>query len=361
MFMKRFISAIILVAVAAGLGSCSALPSDVTSETTGTAGTTETSGTTEGSETAVSAEPSSDTTRIPHRYASADEGRELMLANKEYYDGFSQNDLDYKMQKSGATMDEYLEFAADQLLDYTEEEISVIDSHIAGMEKLLEDNGYELPLTDEIVFIKTTMKEEAGASGYTHGTQIYLGEFIVDMFIKGETSPAYAETADEILWHELFHCLTRCNPEFRKEMYSLIGFTVTGTDYELPASVFEYHISNPDVEHHDSYATFIIDGKETDCFTDFVTTKHYDEVKTNFFAVSTTALVPIDGTDIYYTPEQASNFNEVFGRNTDYVVDPEECLADNFSYAMLYGMKGPSGNGYPNPEIIEGIIGYVKR
>ena len=71
--------------------------------------------------------------------------------------------------------------------------------------------------------------------------------------------------------------------------------------------------------------------------------------------------MPIDGSDIYYTPEQAENFDEVFGTNTDYVIDPEECMADNFSYALTYGMSGPDGKGYPNPEIIEGILEILSK
>lgn len=71
-----------------------------------------------------------------------------------------------------------------------------------------------------------------------------------------------------------------------------------------------------------------------------------------FFDSGTTGLVPIDGTDIYYTPEDADNFDEIFGTNSDYVVDPEECLADNFGFLFAYGMDGPEGKGYPNPEII---------
>ena len=72
-----------------------------------------------------------------------------------------------------------------------------------------------------------------------------------------------------------------------------------------------------------------------------------------------TALVPVDGTDAWYAVEQASNFDEVFGTNTGYVIDPEECMADNFSYAVMYGEKGADGKGYPNPEIIEAIIEYL--
>ncbi|MCR5686250.1 MAG: hypothetical protein K6G81_12700 [Lachnospiraceae bacterium] len=46
---------------------------------------------------------------IPHRYASAQEGREIMLSNTEYYDNMTQNDFDFRMRKSGATKDENLE------------------------------------------------------------------------------------------------------------------------------------------------------------------------------------------------------------------------------------------------------------
>lgn len=71
--------------------------------------------------------------------------------------------------------------------------------------------------------------------------------------------------------------------------------------------------------------------------------------------------MPVDGSDTYYTPEQAENFDEIFGTNTDYVIDPEECMADNFGYTLAYGMDGPKGDGYPNPEIIEGIMDFLCR
>lgn len=298
--------------------------------------------------------------QIPHRFATAEEGRELLLSNDEYFSQFTQNDIDFRMQKTGATMDEYLAASADQIGEFSAAEKSYLNRTISKMEKTLEKNGYTLPPIDEIVFIKTSMSLESGASGYTHGTQIYLSSDIVSIYtylsiIEGN------DYMEELLWHELFHCLTRCNPDFREEMYSLIDFTVTDSDFPLPPSVAEYHISNPDVEHHNSYATFIIDGQEIDCFTDMVTTAHFDEVQTTFFGCDTTALIPIDGTDIYYTPEQASNFDEVFGTNTGYVTDPEECLADNFAYAMLFGIEGRDGQGYPNPEIIQGVIDIVSR
>ena len=36
---------------------------------------------------------------ISYHFADQKEGVQLMMGNKDYYAGFSQNDLDYKMQK----------------------------------------------------------------------------------------------------------------------------------------------------------------------------------------------------------------------------------------------------------------------
>jgi hypothetical protein len=35
--------------------------------------------------------------------------------------------------------------------------------------------------------------------------------------------------------------------------------------------------------------------------------------------------------------------------------------ADNFGFALTYGMDGPKGDGYPNPEIIEGILASLEK
>ena len=289
---------------------------------------------------------------LNYRIADKTEGAELMLSNDAYFAGMTQNDLDFKMQKSGATLDEYKTFAGEQVRDFTEEQKAIIDKHMERISKGLAERGYQIPELEQIVFINTTMKEECGAAAYTHGTQIYFdGDFMEEC----EAEDQSREYLDYIFAHELFHCITRCNREFRSEMYKIIHFTTQDEDYELPPSVKEYFISNPDVEHHNAFATFEINGKKIDCFAAFVTTRHFEKEGDDFFALGTTALVPVDGTDIYYTPEDAANFDEVFGKNTDYVIDPEECLADNFGFLIAYGMEGPEGDGYPDPDIISSI------
>ena len=49
----------------------------------------------------VQAEAEAETVQahIPHRYASRSEGKKLLMSNEDYYAGFSQNELEFKMQK----------------------------------------------------------------------------------------------------------------------------------------------------------------------------------------------------------------------------------------------------------------------
>ncbi len=291
--------------------------------------------------------------KIPHRYASAEEGRERMLSHTAYYDGFTQNDIDYRLQKRGATLDELLEASTAEVKDFNLIEKYLIDRRIAKMARTLKKNGYTIPLSDEIVYIKTDMEVEGGHSGYTHGNEVYLNSINIAFSFLSVGSNDYF---GHLLWHELFHYLTRNNPDFRKDMYSLIHFTVADSDFELPESLRDMYFNNPDVEHHNSYATFTINGSKTDCFLLVICTQDYPEDGAPYGFPTETVLVPIDGSDTYYTPDQASDFDEVFGTNNDYVVDPEECMADNFADAMQFGIEGKDGQGYPNPEIIQGII-----
>lgn len=299
--------------------------------------------------------------QIPHRFASAEEGREMLLSNTEYYNQLTQNDIEYRVRKTGATMEEMYETSRESVQEFSFFEKWYLNSRIARMALNMKWKGYQLPEMDEIVFIKQNMDMESGASGYTHGTQIYLSGTEVTAYAIMNFIPGFSNYLDHLLYHELFHCMTRCNPEFRAYMYSLIHFTVADADFEMPPSVLERYLSNPDVEHHDSYATFIIDGQPIDCYMVWSVTKTYGEAQSGFMQNDATILVPIDGTDIYYPAEQASNFDEVLGTNTHYIIDPEECMADNFTDAMQYGIKGQKGKGYPNPEIIQGVIDYLKR
>ena len=195
-------------------------------------------------------------------------------------------------------------------------------------------------------------------SAYTHKTEIYVSDSLLK---KSESMPL--KFCDTIA-HELFHCLTRASPSFRSKMYGLIGFTVTGADHAFSPAIREMILANPDVEHMDNYATFTIDGMKRKCELIVLYTKTWAEASAeagqdaSFFKFNESVLVPIDALDTYYPVSKVSDFMDVMGRNTDYVFAPEECLADNFSYAVVYGMNGRK---YGTPKLIADIIALLKE
>lgn len=290
-----------------------------------------------------------------YRFAGAEEAAKLLLSNRHYYENLTQNDLNFRMQKLDATLEELEAVTAEQTLDYTDEEKAAVDKAMSAIEQICKDRGYTLPKTDGIIFAKTTMHEECDAGAYTHATQIYMGEKLLQTGLSDE--PALQAYFQEVVTHELFHCLTRNHPDFRTAMYGILGFTIAEEDYDFAPNIDEIIISNPDVGHHNSYASFEINGEMKDCTVIFTTSEPFKAPGDSFFTDMVTGLIPVDDLSVMYTSEEAANFWEVFGRNTGYVIDPEETLADNFSFTIIYGLEGVT---YKSPEIIQAIDDLLK-
>ena len=125
--------------------------------------------------------------RIQYRFADKAEGQELLLSNTEYFNGLTENDLQFRQQSKDATLEEQMTFAKDQVMDFSDEQKTIVSETMDRLEGIIEEREYQLPPLDEITFICTTMKEECDASAYTHGTQIYLkGDFIESCKLKSQ-------------------------------------------------------------------------------------------------------------------------------------------------------------------------------
>ena len=111
---------------------------------------------------------------IKIRFASVDEGRELIPGNIQYYGRLSQTDIDWRARKEGATLDELIAFAQDQVLEFTPSEIHLVETSISFIEFQLNHLKCSLPVPQEIVFVKSTLKDESEAWAYTTGNQIFL-------------------------------------------------------------------------------------------------------------------------------------------------------------------------------------------
>ena len=291
---------------------------------------------------------------LPYTIANKDEAVKYYLANDEYFNNYSEYDIQYRTQSKDGTIESLKEYGAKQMLDFSDKEKEAINQAMAEIETIIKENGYHLPATDEIVFIKSTQNEEGGAVAYTHGTQIYMGNILPLYLTSGKQNH---QKGLSILIHEIFHCLTRNNSDFRKDMYSLINFSVADKDFKIPSSIQKMVISNPDVEHHDAHAIFTINNKKIDCYMLNICTVPFENEGDQYSSHYKFVLVPVnkeaDDKDFYFI-EEADDYWNIFGENTKYIADPEECLADNFGYTLAYGLDGSMK--YKNPEIIQGII-----
>lgn len=293
-----------------------------------------------------------------YEFADVEKGKQLLMSNTEYHDNFSKADLEYKLQKKGATKEEYLEFAESKVMEFTEEEKKMIDKCMNYIEQIIVKEGYTLPEIDTVNFVKTTMEEEGNAAAYTHKSDIYLGADALKTYLDAPEEEQIYFAA--LMLHELFHCITRNNPDFRSEIYKVINFNVTGTDFKISPQIKERMISNPDVANHDAYATFTINGEKKDCFVVYLTTKEFENEGDAFFDNAQAHLIPVDSPDTVYTTDEVEDFWDVFGKNTYYVIDPEECLADNFYCAFLINQGDFKDFKWESPEILEKISTILK-
>ena len=150
-------------------------------------------------------------------------------------------------------------------------------------------------------------------------------------------------------------------------MYRIIGFTRLEKEIQFPDDVLTLRISNPDVSCYDSYANITVNGVKQNCTMINVANKAYEGG--SFFRYLKVGFIPLDnnftpivkdGKTVIYDLDDATDFYNLVGRNTGYVINPEECLADNFSIAVNGFQPSPRRQELPNPEIVEKIREALK-
>jgi hypothetical protein len=190
----------------------------------------------------------------------------------------------------------------------------------------------------KITFIKTTGAEEGGAF-YTRDSAV--------MMPAKQTDAADGELLKKTIAHELFHILSRTNPELREKLYALIGFTNCG-EIEFPDELKARKITNPDAPRNDHAIRVRANGREVNVVPIlFSSAPNYDPVRDGEFfnylqlGFVTVSKNPNGGADVL-APQQLSGFFEQVGRNTDYIIHPEEILAENFALLMIGRRDVPS-------------------
>jgi hypothetical protein len=228
-----------------------------------------------------------------------------------------------------------LAYAADQVRPWDSREVNHLSQIVSAVRGHLD--GYELALPNIVLLVKTTGREE-GRAAYCRGHAIVLPQAML---------AASTQRLTQLLIHELYHVLSSHNPDLRHAMYGVLGFQACDS-VRLPPVLAERKITNPDAPLVDCYTTVEHDEKEL-----FVAPMLYAETEYDlqrggsFFNYLVFRLVVIEreagqwkavlrnGRLDVLEPRRVSSFMRQIGSNTDYIIHPEEILAENFVHLVL--------------------------
>ena len=173
---------------------------------------------------------------------------------------------------------------------------------------------------------------------------------------------------DGLVAHEIFHVITRHHPELRDRLYAVIGFEPC-RGLKLPESLEARKLTNPDAPLHQHSIGVEVGGEPARVVPVLVAAREFDHesdadlldyARLDFLLVEEkggrwVAVEDGDGEPVAVSPMRMKNFAEQIGKNTGYIIHPEEILAENFRHLVLGTER------LPDPQIPEKMRGGVRR
>jgi len=271
--------------------------------------------------------------RVIH-FATAAEAASLLTQPDAYLAALSPFDRSLATMTEGeVTTDDYLAFLEASARDWTDGERNRLTEVFAAIEPKL--SGYELPLPAAMELVKV---EDTVGKPYTRS------HFIV---IPTSTLERSDDDLQQILIHELFHVLSRANPELRDELYAIIGFSPCPA-LVFPEALADAKMTNPDTpvlahcitiqSQWGPYPMIPITYAKKP-FSNAVGTDIFQYLDFELLGVEKRpdGSVPLNlGDQPWMTnPFQSQSYLSQIGMNTMYIVHPDEILADNFTFLVL--------------------------
>lgn len=284
-------------------------------------------------------------------FATQSEGRHILTAKDDFVQRLSPFDRSARMKTDQPVAEaEFLQFVGKNVIDWTREEMDTVQAAVEALQPLLRDLRLSWPPTVQL--IKTTGAEEGNAA-YTRATAIVLPQSELG---KGQ------DHLKKLICHELFHIVSRRNPDLREKLYAIIGFARCN-EIKLPPELERRKITNPDAPRNDHFIRLQIEGHESLAVPILLSSAETYDVKRGgeFFEYLQFQFLVVEksggsqkmkAVSEGLSPKlvemkSVSGFMEQVGTNTDYIIHPEEILAENFALLVM------KGNNVASPEILQ--------
>jgi len=264
------------------------------------------------------------------------------------------------------SLSEFKDFLSREVSNWTIEENIQIYKMVQEVKKLCDTISPRLfPAPLRLIKIKTN--HYGNDVYYTKGHNIFMPENIFKKFSTEVHFP--------ILVHEVFHIISRYNPELRHDLYRLIGFELTEKPVELNSFLATRKLTNPDAVSYQYAINLNHEGQvykamplinsrfdsyraSHKSFFDYLTFDMYEllEMQDKYLAITN----EIGKTTI--PPAAMESFFSQIKDNTQYIIHPEEIMADNFMLALMAYSKGDYSKFSPEgKELINKILDRLKK
>ncbi len=240
-------------------------------------------------------------------------------------------------------LDDYRNYLKTDVLSFTDDEISWISDIMKRMHKQCSKISSELILP-EIKLIKTHAKHYGASVYYTRENIIVIPKFV----LEGRNEEAFYST----MLHELFHVYSRYNPVKQAALYDLIGFKKIKHPEHLSFNekLKNRILTNPDGVNIAYAIKLQKEGKPAVLAMPIIISKRekFDPALTQFFDYLDFGLYEVkppfsrmmkvlsdeNGMTTLDQSLMADFFRQIKD-NTNYIIHPDEIMADNFMFAIL--------------------------
>lgn len=303
---------------------------------------------------------------------SKDEAAQAVVTDK--HEGFFEKVMPLEMaiqmgsdyskdNKRDSVLAVYKKFLQDDVQEFLSKEADLLKKTMQKALDLCAQLNPKLPLPAEIQLIKARSSNYGPSVFYTRDNCIIVP---ANMVADG----AKDEELLRVLVHEIFHLYSRHNPDKRKALYELLGYRKLDK-IELSPFLQERVLYNPDAVDI-AYGITLKNGIDSSFTAIPVIYSKFGRVDLGgFFQHLVFQLFEVkeeNGVwrvmhpDVGIQPEDAKGFYEKIGRNTSYIIHPEEVAADNFQMLVftkdekLKGNVNVTADGKKLLEAIEQIV-----
>ncbi|MCB0646200.1 MAG: hypothetical protein KDC49_06035 [Saprospiraceae bacterium] len=228
-------------------------------------------------------------------------------------------------------LEKYKAFLAGQVKPMEPKDKIWLDSTFLLVKKGIKDLNPKLaPPAINIVKIRTDHYGEG--TFYTRGYTIFIPDHIFNENFKEHVN---------VMYHELWHIISRNNKDIKTKAYQLIGFEPHGKSLKIADSLQQIILTNPDGCVND-YALNL----KGETIIPIIHSKYkaYNPMLKEFFEYLSFDFFPIDEQGrVGNVPAKLGSMEGLYDKikdNTQYIIHPDEIMADNFRMCINSNQSG---------------------